>query len=221
MNDQALWAAIDLQRSRTADLLDDLSTEEWDHASLCEGWTVRDVAAHLTLQQLTLPDALALFLGSPGGINHVIHTSSTRKARQPKEQLIAEIRGMIGSHRSNVGVTPQETLIDIVVHGQDIAVPLGRRLDVPPDAAAAAASRVWAGQASRKGRRMARVFRPLPYASYRFSATDTDWSVGDGPEVRGPILGILLLLTGRTAATSQLQGPGSTALLADLARAGA
>ena len=34
---------------------------------------------------------------------------------------------MVGSRRHNVGVTPYETLIDIVVHGQDIAVPLGRR----------------------------------------------------------------------------------------------
>jgi hypothetical protein len=63
---------------------------------------------------------------------------------------------------------------------------------------------------------MARVFRPLPYSSYRLIATDTEWSVGDGPEIRGPILAILLLLTGRTAGYTDLAGPGAAALRATL-----
>ena len=59
MNDTEVWSAIDDQRRRTADLLDQLSEEEWRHASLCPGWTVRDVAAHLTLQELRIGDVLA------------------------------------------------------------------------------------------------------------------------------------------------------------------
>ena len=51
----AVWGAIDDQRTRTADLLERLSTEQWDHPSLCQGWTVRHVAAHLTLQQQAHP----------------------------------------------------------------------------------------------------------------------------------------------------------------------
>ena len=38
-----------------AGLLADLSEREWRRPSLCDGWTVRDVAAHLTLQQLGAP----------------------------------------------------------------------------------------------------------------------------------------------------------------------
>ena len=87
---------------------------------------------------------------------------------------------------------------DILVHSQDIAIPLRRRLDVPTEAAAIAATQVWSSQDSRKGRLLSRVFRPVPYRSYRLIATDTEWAVGDGPEIRGPILAILLLLTGRT-----------------------
>ena len=45
----ALWAGIDDQRSRTAALLEGLAPEQWDHPSLCDGWTVRHVAAHLTM----------------------------------------------------------------------------------------------------------------------------------------------------------------------------
>ena len=57
-------------------------------------------------------------------------------------QIIAGIRDMAGSRRHTIGVTYLETLTDILVHGQDIAIPLGRRHDMPPRAAAVAASRV-------------------------------------------------------------------------------
>jgi hypothetical protein len=47
----------------------------------------------------------------------------------------------------------------------------------------------------------------------RLTATDVDWSVGSGAEIRGPIRGLLLLLTGRTAAAvPMLSGEGVTHL---------
>ena len=85
------------------------------------------MAAHLTLQQMTLGAALLAALRHPGSLNHIINASARDRATRPTDRLIAEIRGMVGSRRHNVGVTPLETLIDIVVHGQDIAVPLGRQ----------------------------------------------------------------------------------------------
>jgi len=43
----------------------------------------------------------------------------------------------------------------------------------------------------------------------RLEATDVDWTVGDGPVVRGPAQALLLLLTGRDAAAlPALAGPG-------------
>ena len=115
---------------------------------------------------------------------------------------------MIGSRRHNVGVTPRETLIDIVVHGQDIAIPIGRSLPVPPEVAATAATRVW----ECRGSRLSKVFEPLPYDGLRLVADDIDWSVGNGPELRGPILSLLLLLTGRRVVLPQLNGPGAAVL---------
>ncbi len=143
MNDDELWAAIDAQRLRTADLLGELTPREWGRPSLCEGWSVRDVAAHLTLQQMTLGSALRGTLRHPGSLNHIIRATAQDRAALAPEEIVAEIRAMVGSRRHNVGVTPYETLIDIVVHGQDIAVPSGRALEVPPTVAATAASRVW------------------------------------------------------------------------------
>jgi uncharacterized protein (TIGR03083 family) len=217
MNDDELWAAIDAQRLRTIDLLETITPAEWTRPSLCEGWTVRDVAAHLTLQQLTLGDGLRAALRHPGSLNHMIQASARARSELPIERIVAEIRGMVGSRRHNVGVTPMETLVDIVVHGQDMAVPLGRSLPVPTEVAAAAASHTWSYQASRRGRRMAKVFRSLPYGGLRLVASDTDWSGGEGSEIRGPVLSLLLLLTGRRVVLPQLEGPGAAVLAERLA----
>ena len=53
MERSEVWTAIDDQRRALVDLLEDLSEEEWRRLSLCEGWTVRQVAAHLALQNTT------------------------------------------------------------------------------------------------------------------------------------------------------------------------
>jgi uncharacterized protein (TIGR03083 family) len=212
MNEDEVWAAIDIQRLRTVDLLESLSAEEWAHASLCDGWTVRDVAAHLTLQQISLGDGLRMALRHPGSINHINRENARRRAGLPTERLIADIRGMVGSRRHNFGLTHLDTLIDIVIHGQDIAIPLSRELEADPQAAAAAATRVWSDHLTRRGRWKLRVFRSVPYEHYQLTATDTPWSVGEGLEIRGPILAILMVLTGRLVCLPQLSGEGAMAL---------
>ena len=212
MNPDELWAAIDTQRLRTTDLLNELTPGEWDTPSLCDGWTVRDVAAHLTLQQMTLGSALLAALRHPGSLNHIINASARDRATRPPDRLIAEIRGMVGSRRHNVGVTPLETLIDIVVHGQDITVPLGRNLAVPTWAAVTTADRLWWSRTTRIGRLKAKVFADLDHRGLGFVATDADWSAGVGDEVRGPLLSIVLVLTGRPVGADALEGPGASRL---------
>jgi uncharacterized protein (TIGR03083 family) len=208
MNDDEIWRAIDAHRLLTADLLESLSDAQWRQPSLCEGWTVGDVAAHLTLQQLGIRELLFVALRHPGGVNRMICESARRRARLPREQLVSEIRAMVGSRRHNVGVTPQETLVDILVHCQDIAMPLDRRLDVDPEAAAVAATRVW----SYSGGSKAKVFKRIPLDGFRFSATDISWAVGAGRDITGPIAAILLVLTGRLAALAKLSGDGAAVL---------
>ena len=207
-----LWAAIDTQRLRTTDLLSELAPAQWDTPSLCAGWTVRDVAAHLTLQQMTLGAALLGALRNPGSLNHIINAPARDRATRPTDRLVADIREMVGSRRHNIGVTPLETLIDIVVHGQDIAVPLGRNLAVPTTVAVTTADRLWWSRSTRIGRLKATVFAHLDHRGLRFLATEADWSAGEGDEVRGPLLSIVLVLTGRPAGTDALKGPGTSRL---------
>ena len=213
MDDDAVWAAIDRQRLATADLLDGLTDEQWNHASLCEGWTVRDVAAHLTLQQVGLGAAVLMGMRHPGGLNRMIRTSARSRAAVPVEQLTEQIRAMVGSRRHNIGVTSREALMDVLVHGQDIAIPLHLSFEMPTEAAAVAATTAW----SCGGKGKARVFRNVPVQGFRLSASDIAWSVGKGPEIEGPISAILLLLTGRLVALPRLSGEGVTVLNRHLA----
>lgn len=109
-------------------------------------------------------------------------------------------------------MTPLETLTDILVHSQDIALPLGLGLEMSPGPCVLAATRRWDMRRSW----MAWVNRRLPLDDLTLRATDVDWQRGGGPEVVGPIGAILLLLTGRPAALSQLGGDGARSLHAQL-----
>ncbi|MGI5130247.1 maleylpyruvate isomerase family mycothiol-dependent enzyme [Pseudonocardia sp. CA-107938] len=202
------WTAIDAHRREIVALLESLSAEEWQQPSLCAGWTVRQAAAHVALQNTPwtqLPRAL-VDVARHGGMNGAIHAVACRHAELPVNVLVDEIRDRIGVWQALPSVTYHETAIDYLVHGQDMALPLGRALPMPGRLAALAADRVWSSGRMFHARRR--------YAGYRFVADDVDWAVGEGREVRGPIGALLLLLTGRVAALPELTGPGAAALRA-------
>jgi uncharacterized protein (TIGR03083 family) len=208
--DQA-WQVIDAQRLGLAGLLDDLSEHEWQQPSLCGGWTVRDVAAHMTLQQLGACAAIAMMLRHRGDTDRAIRECARQRAAALSTgQIIAAIRAMTGSRQHNFGVTYREALIDILVHAQDIAIPLGHRHPMPPEAAAAAVTRIWT----------MRWPPPFPASRtmqrFQVTASDTAWTAGHGPAVQAPISAILLLSAGRLVALPKLAGDGAAELTARL-----
>jgi uncharacterized protein (TIGR03083 family) len=202
MDRDEVWRAIDSERRGMADLLQQLAPAEWDHPTLCPGWTVRDIAAHLTLApETSLRDAVVEYARARGNFNRAIFDSARRKATaRPREKLVADLRAIAGSRRLAPGQTHREPLLDILVHGQDIVLPLGRSRPMPVRWAAVSADRVWSMPFPFHARRRLRGFR--------LAATDTAWSRGDGPLVEGPMEALLLLLTGRTAALGRLAGDG-------------
>ncbi|MDG6106179.1 maleylpyruvate isomerase family mycothiol-dependent enzyme [Dactylosporangium aurantiacum] len=207
-----IWQVIGAHRRALADLLDGLSEEQWRHPSLCDGWTVRDVAAHLTLQELGLREVIGTMLRWRGTMDRTIQHAARRRAAQwSTGRICAQLRAMADSRRHTLGVTELETLTDVLVHSQDIALPLGLRLDLPADAATASIRRTLA----------MRWPPPLPAArvarGFRLVATDVAWSAGTGPQIQGPIAALLLISCGRTAALPQLSGDGVPRLAAALA----
>lgn len=209
MDPDDVWRAIDAERLGLACLLDTLTTEQWESPSLCAGWRVRDVAAHLTLAQTGVPAATMALLRARGNLDRMIHDTAVRQARLPAERYPALLRAMVGSRKKAPGVSYLEPLIDVLVHGQDIAIPLRLDRRMPAPAAMAAADRVWPDLYPFRARRR--------LGGIRFAATDCCWSAGEGLVAEGPIAAILLALTGRSAAVSQLSGPGVRELESRLA----
>lgn len=204
-----VWQAVDDQRSSLADLLDDLSGREWETPSLCQGWRVRDVAAHLTLAHTGLMEAAWGMIRARGSFDRMIHDTALRRARLPAEVYAPMLRAMVGSRKKAPGLTPLEPLIDVLVHGQDIVIPLRRDWPMPAQAAELAAGRVWPDLFPfRAAKRLAGI---------RFAATDCAWTAGEGTAIEGPISAILLVLTGRPAGLTQLSGPALEELRGRLA----
>ncbi|WP_040810275.1 maleylpyruvate isomerase family mycothiol-dependent enzyme [Nocardia concava] len=206
MDRETSWKVIEQQRRAIADLLADLSPEEWETPSLCAGWRVREVAAHIALtpQPPSARVMLATGLRARGDYNRFVDILTRSYANQPTAELVSQLRAHAASRRLPSLTNYRNILFDTMVHGQDIAIPLGRTIDVAPEAAAAAADR-----AVEVGRP---VWNKHRLDGIRLRATDIDWSYGTGNDIEGPILALLLLITGRTARLSDLTGPGLTTI---------
>jgi uncharacterized protein (TIGR03083 family) len=201
MDRTTVWDHVVAERLALAAILRDLSEEEWAHPSLCAGWTVKDVAAHvISGPQLRWRETLKVLPGLVHGYNGMILRDAQRRGRASAAEILAEFDRWAGVRRGPVTVTHVEPLIDILVHTQDIVRPLGRRHAMPPDAAAVAAdrSRLLAPLVG-----SARVVRGL-----RMVATDTDWARGSGPTVEGPMEELLMLCAGRAPDAGRLTGDG-------------
>jgi uncharacterized protein (TIGR03083 family) len=202
------WRVIAGQRRLLADLLAGLDGGQWARPSLCTEWRIKDVAAHVAFppQSPGIVRILAEGLRTRGDLQAVNRDLAIEHAaaRSPAA-LVTELRAVADSRRKPAITTLDNLLFDTLVHVQDVAVPLGLTPAMPLDAAREGAARVWRMGWPFWARRRLR--------GLHLSATDVDWSAGEGAEIRGPVQALLLLLTGRTAASlPQLTGPGKTQL---------
>jgi uncharacterized protein (TIGR03083 family) len=196
MDSNTVWQHIDNERAWVAGLLESLPEPAWDRPSLCEGWRVRDVGAHLALSHARVRDLLWPAVRTGFRYNAMIKYSAIH-SRLTHEDIVATLRGFVGSRKRAPIVSELEPLLDILVHTQDICVPLGVDHPMPVDAAAVAANRVLALRGAM------RLWKPP--SGVRLVATDTEWSYGTGAVVRAPLQSHLLTLTGRQPRTAPIR----------------
>lgn len=203
------WVHIEAERRSLAALLSGLSPEQWESPSLCERWRVRDVAAHVAMTPAGAPTTWQILTGVARargdlwrfGCDVAVAWGDARSC----DEIVAILDEQAASRSMPVVTNAQNILLDVLVHGQDIAVPLGLDRPVPTDAGLAAFDRIWSmGWPFHARRRLAGV---------TLVATDAELVAGDGPEVSGRLADLLLLATGRSgAARARLRGPGVAVL---------
>jgi uncharacterized protein (TIGR03083 family) len=202
MNVEQIWRAVATERASLVELLESLPGTAWDHASLCDGWRVREVVAHLILStRADLGSILVNLIRARGNLARLIRDTAIRHAHgRTTGQLLAELRECVDSRVTAVGTAPADRLMDVLVHGQDIAAPLGIAREMPVAAARLALERVWQMGAPFHARDKLR--------GCRLVATDGEWTVGEGPVIEGSVTALLLLITGRPTAQGELIGDG-------------
>lgn len=203
MDRAGIWRHIHEERTAFATLLAELPEVDWSHDTLCPGWTVHDVAAHvISTPQLGWGAMGAMALRNVGrGYNTMIFREVKRLgSRETRDSILTDFERLATSTRHVPTTTSVEPLIDALLHHQDVVRPLGRAHAMPPPAAAVAADRV---------RRLAPLMGTRKLVrSVRMVATDVDWTRGTGPTISGPVQELLMLASGRTPDRSLLSGDG-------------
>jgi uncharacterized protein (TIGR03083 family) len=195
-----LMPAIQDERKALAADLEGLSDQQWATTSLCDGWTVQDVAAHMTATaKISPPQFFVKMIGSGFSLKRMqTKDIAVERGSSPAETL-SRFKAEITSTKHPPG--PNQTWLgEAVIHAEDIRRALGITHDYPIDDVVAVAEFY-------KGSNLI-VGAKKRIAGLKLHATDVDWSTGDGPEVSGPILSLVMAMTGRKEVLGDLSGPG-------------
>lgn len=185
-----------------------LDDADWERPSLCEGWRVRDVVGHILygneLQLWTLPLRLARY-GFSSDRSGQAYSIARAEGRSPDElrRAFDERDPWAGTCRV---FPPRLTLLDRLVHHQDIRRPLGRPRSIPGERLLAALDGTPTLGSVFGAKRRTR--------GLQLTATDVDWTWGHGPTVEGPGEALLLTMLGRPHPLGELTGDGVAAFSA-------
>lgn len=196
-----VWPLVHAERAALIDDLSHLTDEQWQAQSLCADWTVRDVAAHLVDTARTTRLGFVLALVRARFDFDLQNTRGVERERGASPQATLQRLRAVASRRSTPPAPLDSRLVEEVVHGEDIRRPLGITHVYPPQIVLRSIRLQANTPASFGGAKelMTRV---------RLVATDADLVIGEGPEVSGPALSLLLAISGRQAALDDLKGPG-------------
>jgi uncharacterized protein (TIGR03083 family) len=196
-----IFAAIAGERRQIAALIDELDQAQLATASLCSGWDVTTVAAHLVS---VFADSFWVFMRTAlrrRSMARAIDQLARRHAQLPAVDIVADLRDNADYPLSPPLFGPLDPLADILVHGGDIRIPLGLPFEPDPELVALAMDFLtgpW-------------PFGFVPLGQLRgilLRSTDIDRCWGGGVEIRGPAKALMLAVSGRPALLHLLEGPG-------------
>lgn len=173
-----------------ADLLASGPADTWDAPSLCEGWQVRHVVAHVTMPVRMTPEMYGAEMAAARGDFTVLsNTVAARDAALPITSLLDDLRSPALHAWEPPGGGAAGALSHSVIHSLDVTVALGRPPVAPVEAAVAVLDQLTAADGAIFG---------IDLTDVRLEAADTDWTWGDGAVVRADSGSLVALLSGRT-----------------------
>lgn len=184
-----LRAQTHAERERLAGLLGDLTEQQWDSPSLCDGWRVREVVAHITMPFRTSVPRFAVGLAAARfSFNRYADRVARRDAaRMTTAELLDTLRDNIRHPWQPPGGGHAGALSHDVIHGLDITEARG----LPP----APAERVATVLAHSRPRSLA--YFGVDLTGVELRATDADFRIGTGDVVELPVKDVLMTVTGR------------------------
>jgi uncharacterized protein (TIGR03083 family) len=199
MTDDGLMPLIAAERRAFGEVLAGLSDVEWDASSLCDGWRVREVVAHMTMPfRFSTPRFLGEMVRSRGNFARMSDRVARRDAQAPVGTLLDGWRTNVDTRWRPPGGGFEGALTHDVVHGLDITIPLGIEHPVSE-----AALRTVLDNAT----------TPLSLKHFgrdlddvRLEADDLDWAFGDGEALRGAARHLLMVLMDRQLPAGALSG---------------
>ena len=188
------------EREDLRDLLAGLGPEQWSAPSLCAGWSVKDVVAHmLSYEELGARQLAERFVRGRLSVDRVNDIGLREYSTRTPAQLIELLDDHLDPAGLTAGMGGAIALTDGMIHQQDIRRPLALPRSIPAERLVPALRTA--------------LFAPtllgvVRVRDVRLVATDIDWTFGRGPEVRGTGEALLMTVAGRRAAVADLSGPG-------------
>jgi uncharacterized protein (TIGR03083 family) len=196
-----VFAAVADERRQLATLLDGLDAAQLATPSLCAGWDVKTVAAHVVS---TVTDGTPAFLRLAlrrRSMARAIDELARRRAQLPASEVAASLHQCADRRISPPLFGPLDPLADVLVHSGDIRIALG--LPFVPDPQLAALSMDFLTGPWPLG------FVPLSRLhGISLRATDICRVWRSGAEIHGPVAALMMAVAGRTALLHLLDGPG-------------
>lgn len=198
------WPVIHQERAALASDLDGLTADQWNTPSLCPGWSVQDVLAHMVATaKMTPPKFFAGLIGAGFKFHDLSNKNIASERGDSPQATLASFREVVNYTKHPPGPT-DSWLGEVIVHANDIRKPLGIAHEYSIDAMVQVAdfykgSNLLLGTKNR-------------IQGLKLTATDAEWSTGDGPEVTGAMAPLLFAMVGRKAPLDELTGDGLATL---------
>jgi len=188
--DATMQAAVAGTFVALADLLGGLSPDVWDAPSLCEGWRVREVVAHVTMPARYTADEFMKLLADAGlDFPSLSNRLAAEDGRLALAVLDENLRAGALHRWTPPGGGWHGALNHAVIHGLDVTAAIGADRCSSDDAMRIVLDDLTAGGVHREfGTELSPV---------TLHATDLDWSFGTGPDLAGSAEDIALHLCGR------------------------